>query len=243
MSRMKRFDRVLGVAVAAALCVAGVVAEEAAAPLASVPEVRAEAEAKAPAAPAEPAAPTEPAAPAEPAALPAAPAGNAPADASQAADVPAQAKGSTKFAGLEGVKDQQTVITSSRIEFDYKEMVAVFDENVRVENPQFLMLADRVLVFLDGTNDVKQILAIGRVSVTNEMRSASCDKAVYTRAADQLVLTGSAELRRGSDYVKGDRIAIWLNDERMEVSPGMFVIAPETIKERQEPDGDKQEPR
>ncbi len=248
MSRMKRFDRVLGVVVAAALCVAGVVAEEAEALLAGVPEVRAEAEAKALAAPAKPAAlsaaPTEPSAPAEPAALPAAPTEPAaPADASQAADVPAHPKGSTKFAGLEGVKDQQTVITSSRIEFDYKEMVAVFDENVRVENPQFLMLADRVLIFLDGTNDVKQILALGRVSVTNELRSASCDKAVYTRAADQLVLTGNAELRRGGDYVKGDRIAIWLNDERMEVSPGTFVIAPETIKERQEPDGDKQEPR
>ena len=140
------------------------------------------------------------------------------------------------------MRSPATVITSARIEFDYKEMVAVFDENVRVENPQFLMLADRVLVFLDGTNDVKQILALGRVSVTNDIRSASCDKAVYTRAADQIVLTGNAELRRGGDSVKGDRIAIWLNDERMEVSPGTFVIAPETLREREKDTDGKKKP-
>lgn len=143
-------------------------------------------------------------------------------------------KKAAKLIGLGSIKEKQTVITSTSIEFDYKEMVAVFEENVRVENPQFLMLADRVLVFLDGTNDVKQVLALGRVSVTNELRSGSCDKAVYTRATDQLVLTGRAELRRGGDYVKGDRIVIWLNDERMEVSPGTFVITPGTIKEREE---------
>ena len=146
-----------------------------------------------------------------------------------------KATGAAKLIGLGSIKDQQTVITSASIEFDYKEMVAVFEENVRVENPQFLMLADRVLVFLDGTNDVKQILALGRVSVTNEIRSGSCDKAVYTRATDQIVLTGHAELRRGGDYVTGDRIVIWLNDERMEVSPGVFVITPGTIKEQETP--------
>jgi len=167
-------------------------------------------------------------------AAPAAPVA-APAPAAKAAD-PA------KLIGFEGLKEGRTVITSARIEFDYKEMVAVFDENVRVENPQFLMLADRVLVFLDGTNDVKQILALGRVSVTNDIRSASCDKAVYTRAADQIVLTGSAELRRGGDSVKGDRIAIWLNDERMEVSPGTFVIAPETLREREKDTDGKKKP-
>ena len=167
-------------------------------------------------------------------AAPAAPVA-APAPAAKAAD-PA------KLIGFEGLKEGRTVITSARIEFDYKEMVAVFDENVRVENPQFLMLADRVLVFLDGTNDVKQILALGRVSVTNDIRSASCDKAVYTRAADQIVLTGNAELRRGGDSVKGDRIAIWLNDERMEVSPGTFVIAPETLREREKDTDGKKKP-
>jgi len=182
-----------------------------------------------------PAAKAEPAPAAKAEAAPTAKAEAAEAEAAPAAIQPAPRRaGMDRFAGMERARGTQTVITSERIEFDYKEMVAVFDENVRVENPQFLMLADRVLVFLDGTNDVRQILAIGRVSVTNELRSASCDRAVYTRAAEQIVLTGNAHLRRGADFVRGDRIDIWLNDERMEVSPGTFVIAPGTIKERRE---------
>jgi lipopolysaccharide transport protein LptA len=162
----------------------------------------------------------------------------APAPAADAAPAPgpaAAAKPPSLFKRVDrgGISDQPTVITSARIEFDYKEMVAVFDEKVRVENPEFLMLADRVLVFLEGTNDIKQILAIGHVSVTNGLRSAACDKAVYTRAAEQLVLTGRARLLRGADSVSGDRIDIWLNDERMEVTPGTVVFTPGTAKNKE----------
>lgn len=53
---------------------------------------------------------------------------------------------SGKLLGFGGIKAGPTVITAERIEFDYKEMVAVFDEDVNVKNEQFVMLADRVLV-------------------------------------------------------------------------------------------------
>ncbi len=128
---------------------------------------------------------------------------------------------------------RETTITSERIEFDYKEFVAVFDENVKVDNPQFFLTADRVVIFLEGTNQVRQIMALGHVTLTNDQRVASCEKAVYTRLSGQVVMTGSAVLRRAGDHVSGDRITIWLDDERMEVSPGHFVIAPETLKQRQ----------
>lgn len=127
---------------------------------------------------------------------------------------------------------QETRITSARIEFDYKEFVAVFDENVRVENPQFFIAADRVVVFMEGTNQLRQIMALGNVTLTNEQRNAACDKAVYTRQSGQIVMTGSATLQRGGDFVRGDKIVIWLDDERMEVSPGLFVLSPETLKTR-----------
>lgn len=214
MSVMKiRMSRVLGVALAWTLCATGSRAEEKPATAAAAPDRPAQA------APAEPVPATGEAA--APAPVPAA---------------PVKPPDLFKRADLGGMKDQPTVITSKRIEFDYKEMVAVFDENVRVENPEFLMLADRVLVFLEGTNDLKQILAIGHVSVTNGLRSASCDKAVYTRAAEQLVLTGHARLLRGGDSVSGDRIDIWLNDERMEVTPGTVVFTPATVKNKPEPE-------
>jgi len=128
--------------------------------------------------------------------------------------------------------EREAVITAERIEFDNKEGVILFDENVVVDDAQFVMRSDRLLVFMEGTNDVQQILAVGRVSITNLNRSASCDKAVYTKKDGQIVMTGSARLMRQGDEggeVTGNRITFWLDDERMEVSPGRVVLPPGTF--------------
>ncbi len=132
---------------------------------------------------------------------------------------------------------QPTRITSERFEFDYKQMVAIFDEQVKVVHPQFYLEADRVFVFIDGTNDVKHILALGDVVMTNENRRAVCDKAMFSKAEGTLVLTGvnrSAQLTRGMDGVAGERITLWLEDERMVVegqTGSEFVIGPTTLKQ------------
>ncbi|MDA3923494.1 MAG: hypothetical protein PF904_02200 [Kiritimatiellae bacterium] len=142
----------------------------------------------------------------------------------------------------EGVKEKkeskevalrESVITADKIEFDNKEGVILFDENVLVDDEQFIMRSDRLIVFMEGTNDVDQIMAIGNVSMTNENRSARCEKAVYTRKDGQIVLTENATLeqigKKGGN-VSGKRIAIWLDDERMEVSPGRVILPPGTFK-------------
>lgn len=128
---------------------------------------------------------------------------------------------------------REAVITADRIEFDNKEGVILFDDNVLVDDEQFVMRSDRLLVFMEGTNDVQQIMAVGRVTITNENRSASCDKAVYTKKDGQIVMTGNARLMRQGDQggeVTGKRITFWLDDERMEVSPGTVVLPPGTFK-------------
>jgi lipopolysaccharide transport protein LptA len=127
---------------------------------------------------------------------------------------------------------RESVITASKIEFDNKEGVILFDENVLVDDAQFQMRADRLLVFMEGTNDVQQLMAVGRVSITNESRSASCDKAVYTKKDAQIVMTGNARLTQGGNQageVTGNRITIWLDDERIEVLPGRVVLPPGTL--------------
>jgi len=101
-----------------------------------------------------------------------------------------------------------------------------------VDDEQFVMRSDRLLVFMQGTNDVQQIMAVGRVSITNENRAASCDKAVYTKKDGQIVMTGRARLmQQGKETgeVTGDRIVIWMDDERMEVYPGRVVLPPGTF--------------
>jgi len=124
------------------------------------------------------------------------------------------------------------VITSERLEFDYKEFVAAFDENVHVTDPQFTLTSDRLLVFLEGTNQIKRIVAIGHVDVVQVDRHATCDKAVYERGSGQVVMTGNPVMSRGSDRVAGREITIWLNDERVVVQGGRMTISPESMKNR-----------
>ncbi len=127
---------------------------------------------------------------------------------------------------------RDSVITADKIEFDNKEGVILFDENVLVDDEQFVMRSDRLLVFMEGTNDVQQILAVGNVIITNLNRTATCEKAVYTKKDGQIVMTGKARLasqeNRGGE-VTGDRIVFWLDDERMEVYPGRVVLPPGTF--------------
>lgn len=122
---------------------------------------------------------------------------------------------------------RESVITAKKVDYDNKEGVILFDENVVVDNPQFLLKSDRLLVFTKGTNDVNQILAIGNVSISNQNRSATCEKAVYTKQDGTITMTGKPKLMTSGERageVAGDKITIWINDERMEVSPGRVTL-------------------
>lgn len=139
--------------------------------------------------------------------------------------------------GPKAESNREAVITAERIEFDNKEGIILFEENVLVDDEQFIMRSERLLVFLEGTNDVHQIMAVGGVVITNESRIASCDKAVYTRKNGRIVMEGHARLVREGDQggeVTGRTITFWLDDERMEVSPGRVVLPPGTFKKAED---------
>lgn len=122
----------------------------------------------------------------------------------------------------------ETNITSSRMEYDYAESAILFEENVRVEDAEYTLTADRVLVMLEGTNDVRQIRALGHVVLINGDRTARCPEAVYTKATEQIVMSGpsdnSVQLSSKDDKIWGRKITIWLNDQRMECVPSRIRL-------------------
>lgn len=118
----------------------------------------------------------------------------------------------------------QTVITSNRMEYDYAEGAILFEENVKVADPQFTMTADRIIVLLDGTNNLKQVRCLGNVVLVSENRTARCAEAIYTKVDGKIVLIGEAVLQRAKDQIWGRKITIWVDDERMECEPARMVI-------------------
>ena len=134
----------------------------------------------------------------------------------------AEAKGKKKLTG------RPAVITADRTDYDRKEGIILFDRNVYVDDEQYQMHADRMFVFLDGTNDLKRLVALGNVSLTNEMKSAGCQKAVYTKAASRIVMYGDEQNpawlrdaggRKGDDAseIAGLRITYWFDSETASV--------------------------
>ncbi len=130
-------------------------------------------------------------------------------------------------------------ITSERATYDRKEGVIVFDENVFVDDPEYKMHADQVYVFLDGTNELKRVVALGNVALTNELvtaekkelRVGTCAKATYSKAISKLVMYGDesapaslSTVGKESGELTGRKITFWLDSEQVEVEKSTITI-------------------
>lgn len=116
-------------------------------------------------------------------------------------------------------------ITSASTFYDRKGGYAYFSGKVFVEDAKYQLHADRAFVFMEGTNELKRIVAIGGVAMTNENKRAYGAKASYYREPGMVVLYGGedapAEVREvhpgGDRVVRGSKIKFWTGSEQVEV--------------------------
>ena len=158
-----------------------------------------------------------------------------------------------------GTSDQAvgTTVTSQRMTFKNQESQAVFDGAVVLRRGALVVYSDRMVVsFRDqepGGSDpkntsnaekalpsvkgpdtvsnraVSQIEATGRVKIERDAGNATCQKAVYFRDEDKIVLTGDPVAWEKGTRVSGNRITMFLAEDRTVVDGGSHV--------RIEPDG------
>ena len=124
-------------------------------------------------------------------------------------------------------------ITSDRASYLKKEGIVAFEGHVFVDDVEFKMHADEVSLFLDGTNSLKRLVAIGGVAVTNGTRYGSCAKATYNKALSKVVLYADAERgiparlvdagKRQSE-LEGRKISYWIDTEQVEVEGSTLTI-------------------
>ncbi len=123
-------------------------------------------------------------------------------------------------------------ITSERTDYDRREGVIMFDKNVFVDDDEYKMHSDQLYVFLDGTNELKRIVAIGNVAITNETRVGSCAKAAYTKSAGKVVMYGDAngvkarlaDCGKRKSEVEGRKITFWIDSEQVEVEGSTVTL-------------------
>lgn len=66
----------------------------------------------------------------------------------------------------------------------------------------------------EGTGDLEKIEAKGNVVVTQKEKVATGDEAVYFQESGQIIMTGNATLRDGKNLIKGDKIIVFVNEDR-----------------------------
>ena len=118
-----------------------------------------------------------------------------------------------------------TRITAGSTYYDRKEGFVLFKGNVAVIDPQYQLHADRAFVYTGVTNDLRKIVALGHVAITNETKRAYGARASYYRGSGMVVLHSGdgivAEVRDvtpdGDRVVRGKKIKFWTGTRQVEV--------------------------
>ena len=116
-------------------------------------------------------------------------------------------------------------VTSRTSDFDRTEGVVLFEGDVVVRYAEdCTMCADRLYMFLAGSNELSRVVAVGGVSITNDARVGTCAMATYRRRRSEVEMFGDGErparLVDGGESagaLEGGRIRFWLDTEQVEV--------------------------
>jgi lipopolysaccharide export system protein LptA len=120
-------------------------------------------------------------------------------------------------------------ITADRLDAYNEKKMAVFSGNAVVKQADWVLKTDLLILYyhketgkkekiggkeVEGTGDLEKIEAKGNVVVTQKMRVATSDEAVYLQDSGQIVMTGNPVIRENKNKVVGCRIVIYLQEDR-----------------------------
>jgi lipopolysaccharide export system protein LptA len=112
-------------------------------------------------------------------------------------------------------------ITSDRLETDQSARKMEFVGNVVARQGDLTIYARKLDMFYGPDNhEIERVEAHGDVRVVQGDRVATGQQGVFFRKEGKIVLTGSPRVHQGQDYVEGDEITVFLNEERSIVKGG-----------------------
>jgi lipopolysaccharide export system protein LptA len=151
---------------------------------------------------------------------------------------------------LPGVRrDQPITVTSRTLEFDYKQNVVVYRDDVQAVQGDVHLKSDTLTIWLvskdqksaadqktDGAGDagtppaadatlggraqLRQVEAAGSVRIDQGERWATGGRAVYDEERRTLVLSEDPVLHDGPNQIAGDRVIVYIDENRSVVEGG-----------------------
>ncbi|HEX7406476.1 MAG TPA: LptA/OstA family protein [Candidatus Binatia bacterium] len=113
-------------------------------------------------------------------------------------------------------KREPISITADAMEFEYRTRVLAYKGSVVVIQGDMKLESNRLTVALDDhvDNQVKEVVADGNVRLSKGSRWATGGRAVFDQGRNTVVLSEKAELHDGPNQITGDRVVVYLNEER-----------------------------
>lgn len=132
-----------------------------------------------------------------------------------------------------GDRKQPITVTADTLEYDYKTNVVVYRGDVVATQGEMKVRSDTLTVTFAAARDgggapttdksgqrLEQIVAVGNVRIDNGTRWATGGRAVFQQDARTLVLTETPVLHDGPNEVAGDRVVVYLDENRSVVEGG-----------------------
>lgn len=134
-------------------------------------------------------------------------------------------------------KREPIVITANRMQADKLADKVTFKGNVFLKKEGMTLTSDSMIVFYDPpSKGIREIEAFGNVIVRNEGRVAHSKKAFYYSKEEKIVLIGDARIIEKDNQLGGERITLFMRDDRSIVEGGKVMFYQEDQKK---PEGRK----
>ena len=119
-------------------------------------------------------------------------------------------------------KNAPVTVDADQLENRQKEGLIVFTGNVVASQNGSTQYADRMEVYLDAKGEsIVRTVSTGNVRIiTKDCRMGTAQRAEYYDAEQRVLLMGNARVWRDDNVVTGDRITLYLAEDRSVVEGG-----------------------
>ena len=123
------------------------------------------------------------------------------------------------------LKREPIVVTSARMKADKLGERVTFSGEVILKKEAMTLNSDTLTVFYDSkTKAIREIEALGNVIVRKEGRIALANRALYYSKEEKIVLTGDARIIENDNQLGGERITLFIRDDRSIVEGGNVLF-------------------
>ena len=101
-------------------------------------------------------------------------------------------------------------IIADIMEWNKQDNQAIATGNAKAVQDQTTIKADKIIAVLsdDNSQQITKLEAIGRVVFFKDKQLATGNKAIYNLNQDKVIISGSVELKRDGNIIKGEKLII-----------------------------------